>query len=138
MNNLCVPQRFHPRTWTLNIGTGKNVFHELWIKTVKVLKILVVTVRRREAFTCIRDSGLRFFLEIKYFKYFFRSISRIPAASRMELFATLVNGFQPSTKVTKNSILHVAGVLGKPLFFVIFILYLFYLCYLLLFYQIEV
>lgn len=135
MNNLCVPQRFHPRTWTLNIGTDKNVFHELWIKIVKVLKILVVTVRRREAFTCIRDSGLRFFLEIKYF---FRRISRIPAASRMELFATLVNGFQPLTKVTKNSILHVAGVLGKPLFFVIFILYLFYLCYLLLFYQIEV
>ena len=49
----------------------------------------------------------------------------------MKLFLKLDYSFQPLTDVTKNSILHVAGVLDKNLCCVIFILYLFYLCCLL-------
>ena len=33
----------------------------------------------------------------------------------MKLFGALVNGFQPLTNVTKNSMLDAVGVLGTPL-----------------------
>ena len=35
-----------------------------------------------------------------------------PVTSKMELFLTIVNGFNPLTIVTKNSILDVSGVLS--------------------------
>ena len=44
-----------------------------------------------------------------------RGISRAPATSKMELFVTLLNGFQVLTNVTNNHILHVAGVLNPSL-----------------------
>ena len=44
-----------------------------------------------------------------------RGVSRIPAAAKLELFLTLVNGFQQLIYVTKNFILDVAGVLDPPL-----------------------
>ena len=44
-----------------------------------------------------------------------REVPGTPAASKMELFVILVNGLQPLTNVTKNSILEVAGVLNTPL-----------------------
>ena len=44
-----------------------------------------------------------------------RSVSRTPATYRMKLFVTLINGFQSSNNVTKNSMLDVAGVLETPL-----------------------
>ena len=36
------------------------------------------------------------------------------ATSKMKLFVALVCGFQPSTNVTKSSILGIAGVLDRP------------------------
>ena len=40
---------------------------------------------------------------------------RTPATSKMKFFVTLVNGFQPLTNVTTNSMLDLAGVLETPL-----------------------
>ena len=42
-------------------------------------------------------------------------VSRILGTSKVDLFKKLVNGFQPLTYVTKNSVVHVAGVLDPPL-----------------------
>ena len=42
-------------------------------------------------------------------------VSRTPATSKMKLFVTLVNSFQPLTHITKNSMLDVAGVLETSL-----------------------
>ena len=44
-----------------------------------------------------------------------RGGSRTAAASKMERFVTIVNGFQPLTIITKRSILDVAAVLDLPL-----------------------
>ena len=44
-----------------------------------------------------------------------RGVSRTPETSKMELFVTLVNSFQPLTDATKNSILAVVRVLDPPL-----------------------
>ena len=44
-----------------------------------------------------------------------RGGSRIAAASKMELFLIIVNGFQPLTIIKKSSILDVAAVLDPPL-----------------------
>ena len=44
-----------------------------------------------------------------------RDVSKTPATSKMKFFVTLVNGFQPLTNVTKNSMLDLAGVLETPL-----------------------
>ena len=44
-----------------------------------------------------------------------RDVPRTPATSKMKFFVTLVNGFQPLTNVTKNSMLDLAGVLETPL-----------------------
>ena len=41
---------------------------------------------------------------------FHRDVSKFIATSKMKLFVELVCGPQPSTNVTKNSILGVAGV----------------------------
>ena len=53
----------------------------------------------------------------------FRGISRVAAISKMELFVTLLNGFQPLTNVTKNPILDVMGVLDPSLLLYIKILF---------------
>ena len=45
----------------------------------------------------------------------YRGGSRAAAASKMEYFAIMVNGFQPLTIITKHSILDVAAVLDRPL-----------------------
>ena len=45
----------------------------------------------------------------------FRDICRAPATSNVELFVTLLNGFQSSPNVTKNYILDVMGVLDPSL-----------------------
>ena len=45
----------------------------------------------------------------------FRGICRAPTISKMDLFMTLLNGFQPLTNVTKNYILDVMGVLDLSL-----------------------
>ena len=45
----------------------------------------------------------------------YRGGSRAAAASKMEYFAIMVNGFQPLTIITKHSILDVAAVLNQPL-----------------------
>ena len=45
----------------------------------------------------------------------FRGVSRTPLTSKIKLFVTLVNGFQPLTNVTKNSMLDVARFLETPL-----------------------
>ena len=48
------------------------------------------------------------------FKIFYprlKGVFRTHATTKMELFVTLVNGFQSLTNVTKTSILDVAGVL---------------------------
>ena len=44
-----------------------------------------------------------------------RDVPRTPATSKMKFFVTLVNGFQPLTNVTTNSMLDLAGVLETPL-----------------------
>ena len=44
-----------------------------------------------------------------------RGISTTPATSKMKFFVTLVNGFQPLTNITKNSMLDVAGFLETSL-----------------------
>ena len=44
-----------------------------------------------------------------------RGGSRAAAASKMECFVTIVNGFQPLTIITKHSILNVAAALDSPL-----------------------
>ena len=44
-----------------------------------------------------------------------RGVYRTPATSKMKLFVTFVNGFQPLTNLTKNSMLDVAGVLETSL-----------------------
>ena len=44
-----------------------------------------------------------------------RGGSRIAAASKMECFVIIVNGWKPLTIITKRSILDVAGVLDPPL-----------------------
>ena len=44
-----------------------------------------------------------------------RGGSRTAAASKMEHFVILVNGFQPVTIITKYAILDVAAVLYPPL-----------------------
>ena len=44
-----------------------------------------------------------------------RGGSRTVAASKMERFVIMVNGFQPLTIITKRSILDVAAVLDPPL-----------------------
>ena len=46
---------------------------------------------------------------------FNREVPGIPATSKMQLFVALVNGLQPLTNVTKNSILDIVGVLDTPL-----------------------
>ena len=46
-----------------------------------------------------------------YFCAYFWGICRAPTTSNMELFMTLLNGFQSLTNVTKNYILDVMGVL---------------------------
>ena len=51
-----------PRTSILVLGHW-TLGHELWIKIDKVLKILVVSMRWRKAFVCIRKSDLRFFFK---------------------------------------------------------------------------
>ena len=48
-----------------------------------------------------------------------RDGSRTAAASKMELFVIIVNGFQPLTIITKCSILDIAAVLDPPLFIII-------------------
>ena len=59
----------------------------------------------------------------RYITYVFthknRGISRTPAASKMELFVTLVtlvNSFQALTNVTKNAILDVTSANSTPVF----------------------
>ena len=47
----------------------------------------------------------------------FRGICRAPMTSKMELFVTILDGFQSLTNVTKNYILDVMGVLDPSLFF---------------------
>ena len=54
-----------------------------------------------------------------------RGGSRIAAASKMECFVIIVNGWKPLTIITKRSILDVAGVLDPPLS--IFLLQYFFL-----------
>ena len=44
-----------------------------------------------------------------------RGGSRIAATSKMERFTIIVNGWKPSTIITKRSILDVAAVLDPPL-----------------------
>ena len=44
-----------------------------------------------------------------------RDVSRTLATPKMELFLTMVNGFQPLTNATKNSILAVMGILDLAL-----------------------
>ena len=44
-----------------------------------------------------------------------RDVPRTSATSKMKFFVTLVNGFQPLTNVTTNSMLDLAGVLETPL-----------------------
>ena len=51
-----------------------------------------------------------------------RGGSRAAAASKMECFVTIVNGFQPLTIITKYSILNVAGALDPPLEILILVL----------------
>ena len=53
----------------------------------------------------------------------FWGISRAPTTSKMELFVTLLNSFQPLTNVTKNSTLDVVGVLDLSLSLYIKILF---------------
>ena len=48
---------------------------------------------------------------------YFRGGPRAAAASKMERFVIIVNGFQPLTIITKRSILDVAAVLDQPLYF---------------------
>ena len=47
--------------------------------------------------------------------YIVRSGSRPAAASKMERFVIIVNGFQPLTIITKRSILDVAAALDPSL-----------------------
>ena len=58
-----------------------------------------------------------------YFCTLFRGISRAPTISKMELFVTLLNAFQPLTNVMKNPILDVMGVLYPSLLLYIKILF---------------
>ena len=44
-----------------------------------------------------------------------REVPGTPATSKIELFVTLVNDLQPLTKVTKNFILDVAGLVDTPI-----------------------
>ena len=44
-----------------------------------------------------------------------RGGSRTAAASKIELFVMIANGFHPLTIITKNSILDIAAVLDPPL-----------------------
>ena len=44
-----------------------------------------------------------------------RGGSRVAAASKIERFVIIVNGFQPLTIITKRSILDVAAALDPPL-----------------------
>ena len=70
----------------------------------------------------IRDSG--YLLEkqetLKYLEnhvpsFESRGVSRTSATSKLELFVTLVNGFQPLANATKNSIFAVGRVFDLPL-----------------------
>ena len=53
----------------------------------------------------------------------FRGICKAPTTSKMELFVTLLNGFQSLTNVTKSYILDVVGVLDPSLLLRIKILF---------------
>ena len=44
-----------------------------------------------------------------------REVPETPATSKLEFSVILVNGLQPLTNVTKNSILNVVGALDRPL-----------------------
>ena len=44
-----------------------------------------------------------------------REVRETPATSKLELLVILVNGLQPPTNITKNSIFDVAVVLDTPL-----------------------
>ena len=60
-----------------------------------------------------------------------RGVYRTPATSKMKLFVTFVNGFQPLTNLTKNSMLDVAGVLETSLIIIhikVFIYQSFFKC----------
>ena len=52
-----------------------------------------------------------------------RGGSRAAAASKMECFVIIVNGFQPLTIITKHSILDVAAALDPPLVVLLLLLY---------------
>ena len=91
----------------------------------RILKTCFTWFLNKFCLMCIRDSELRFYFRNKYF---FRGISRIIAASRMELLVTLVTAF--------NSILHAAGI---SLCFLLFSFSIHFICVIcLLFDQIEV
>ena len=51
-----------------------------------------------------------------------RGGSRATAASKMERFVIIVNGWKPLTIITKRSILDVATVLDPPLVMIVFLL----------------
>ena len=48
---------------------------------------------------------------------YYRGGSRAAATSKLERFVIIVNGFQPLTIITKNSILDVAAALDSPLYY---------------------
>ena len=54
---------------------------------------------------------------IRKSNFFHRDLSKTIATSEVKFFVALVYGLQPSTNVTENSILGVAGVLDLPLEF---------------------
>ena len=67
----------------------------------------------------LRSNNLnkRFFKTDMYFKFYttLRGGSRVAAASKMERFVIIVQGWKPLTIITKYSILNVAAALDPPL-----------------------
>ena len=57
----CNLGRYDNRSISIALQLHKAIATSKAAEVVKVLKILVVTVRRRKAFICIRDSELRFY-----------------------------------------------------------------------------
>ena len=73
----------------------------------------------------LRSNNLnkRFFKTDIYFKFYtsLRGGSRVAAASKMEGFVIIVQGWKPLTIITKHSILNVAAALDPPLWQMCFV-----------------
>ena len=101
--------------------TQKNSYfpkHALRVSLPFVLRVSFIFLQEYRKVSINLGRGKLSKIEIAYFCQvfceIFRGGSRTAATSKMELFLTIVNGFQPLTVVKKSSILDVTAALDPP------------------------